>query len=72
MTAVPAEVNCAVPMMAEFSQYAAVASQNVTNPVVTAEPFDTVAVKVTTVPEDTKADDRASVVVVVVGWLTVR
>jgi len=28
--------------------------------VVTAEPFDTVAVKVTTVPEDTKADDRAA------------
>jgi hypothetical protein len=55
MTAVPADVNCAVPIIAEFSQWSAVASQKVIVPVVTAKlPAVTDAVKVTAVPEITE------------------
>jgi hypothetical protein len=62
--AVPAAVSCAVPITAEFKQKAAVASQNVTVPSVSVDPFDTEAVSVTTVPDATDADDSTSVVVV--------
>ncbi len=64
IAAVPAEVNCAVPITAELSQYVAVALQKVTVPRVTGEPLDTAAVKVTAVPEATEEDDSVSVVVV--------
>jgi hypothetical protein len=57
-----------VPISAELSQWAAVASQNVTVPAVTGEPLDnTPAVNVTTVPEVTDEDDNVSVVVVAGG-----
>ena len=64
MTAVPAAVSCAVPITAEFTQNTAAASQNVTVPSVTGEPFDTDAVSVTTVPDATDPEDRTRVVVV--------
>ena len=64
IVAVPAGVNCAVPIIAEFMQYVAVASQIVTVPTVTGDPLDTAAVKVTAVPEVTEEDDSVSVVVV--------
>jgi hypothetical protein len=69
IAAVPAEVSCAVPIMAEFRQKVAVASQNVTVPAVTGEPFDTAAVNVTAVPDAT--DEAESVSVVVVGTVAV-
>jgi hypothetical protein len=65
ITAVPAEVNCAVPITAESSQSVAVASQNVTVPNVTGAPFETVAVRITTDPELTDDEESPSVVVVV-------
>ena len=74
MTAVPAEVSCPLPITAWFSQYVAVASQNVTVPAVTAEPFDTAPVSVTTVPDVTDELDNVNVVVVAVAasvWGTV-
>src|SRR5882762_1362153 len=64
MAAVPARVNCAVPITAPLVQKVAVASQNVTVPAVTGEPFDTAAVNVTGVPEATEDEDSVSVVVV--------
>ena len=64
ITAVPDGVNCAVPSIAPFKQKAAAASQNVTSPVATGDPFDTAAVKVTTVPAVTEFDDSVSVVLV--------
>jgi len=72
-TAVPALVNCAVPRRWVSSQYAAVASQNFTCPVVTAvAPALTLAVKFTTVPDATELtgappEDAVSVVPVVAG-----
>ena len=62
--AVPADVNWAVPMIAELLQYVADALQKITRPFVTAEPFDTAAVKVTAVPRVTVEADKVSVVVV--------
>ena len=53
-TAVPALVNCAMPRRWLSSQYAAVASQNLTCPVVkVADPALTAAVNVTTLPAAT-------------------
>ena len=72
-SAVPALVNCAVPIIWMSSQYGAVASQKFTCPAVNAEePDSTVAVKVTTLPELTEvtgapAEVKASVVVVAAG-----
>jgi hypothetical protein len=55
MVAVPAEVNCAVPISAgALRQYGAAALQKITVPAVTGDPLDTVAVNVTTVPETTE------------------
>jgi hypothetical protein len=71
MTAVPAEVNCAVPISAgAFKQYGAAALQKITVPAVTGDPLDTVAVKTTTVPEvteETGEEEAASASVVVVA-----
>jgi hypothetical protein len=67
ITAVPAEVNCAVPISAgAFKQYGAAALQNVTVPAVTGDPLDTAAVNVTTVPEVTEETGEAEAVSVVV------
>ena len=67
ITAVPAAVSCAVPMIAELKQYVAVVvSQKVTVPRVTGEPLLTVAVNVTAVSAVTEDEDSASVVVVAV------
>jgi hypothetical protein len=67
MTAVPPAVSCAVPRTAEFTQKAAEASQKVTKPGeigVLKSVVVTVAVKVTTVPLATEAEDNVRPVVV--------
>jgi hypothetical protein len=66
-TAVPVEFSCAVPRTAEFTQCAAVASQNVTKPgdTVVLTPVVTVAVSVTRVPFVTGLAGGDRVVVVV-------
>jgi hypothetical protein len=69
IVALPASVNCALPMIAESAQRTASASQNSTVPCATGnvEPFAlsvTVAVNVTGVPAATVPEETVSAVVV--------
>jgi hypothetical protein len=68
MLAVPADVSCAVPKIAEPSQWGAVASQNVTVPAVTGVLFwTTLAVMAVAVPAFTVEGETTSAVVLPTG-----